>query len=138
MSEGFGRVARAIAQLTGSPPVFLLAIFIVIAWALAGPIVGFSDTWQLAINTGTTVVTFLMVFLIQNTQNRDSQAVQLKLNELIHAVGGARDDMIDLEEESEERLTNERERFREIASQLTEVSEDADDAARSVRSALEK
>jgi len=122
MGEAFGRVSRAIAQWTGSPAAFLGAVLIIVLWALAGPVFGFSDTWQLVINTGTTIVTFLMVFLIQNTQNRDSMALQLKLDELIHAVSGARDDMIDLEEEPEERLTEERERFRRVASALGTAS----------------
>lgn len=82
MGESFGRVSRAIAQWTGSPVAFIGAVLIILIWGLAGPVFGFSDTWQLVINTGTTIVTFLMVFLIQNTQNRDSMALQLKLDEL--------------------------------------------------------
>jgi len=124
MGEAFGRIARAIAQWTGSPPAFLGAALVIALWALAGPVFGFSDTWQLVINTSTTIVTFLMVFLIQNTQNRDSMALQLKLDELIHAVSGARDEMIDLEEEPEERLVQERERFRQVASTLGDASQE--------------
>lgn len=122
MGESFARVSRSIAQWTGSRTAFLTAVLVIIGWAIAGPVFGFSDTWQLVINTGTTIVTFLMVFLIQNTQNRDSMALQLKLDELIHAVSGARNEMIDLEEESEERLAHERERFRRVASALGETS----------------
>ena len=79
----FQRFAKWISQVSGSPPAFGLALATIIAWGITGPLFGFSDTWQLVINTGTTIVTFLMVFLIQNTQNRDSQAIQVKLDELI-------------------------------------------------------
>ncbi|HRC62437.1 MAG TPA: low affinity iron permease family protein [Dehalococcoidia bacterium] len=132
MSDVFGRLSRSIAQLSGSPIAFLIAVLIIIVWAVAGPVFGFSDTWQLVINTGTTIVTFLMVFLIQNTQNRDSTAVQLKLDELIHATGAARNEMIALEEDSEARLTREQERFRQVAAELNEASGDALEAARLV------
>lgn len=90
-------------MIAGSPYAFLGAISIVVVWAISGPMFGFSDTWQLAINTGTTIVTFLMVFLIQNTQNRDSKAMQLKLDELIRATK-ARDSFVDLEDLTDEEL----------------------------------
>jgi len=137
VGEAFGRIARSIAQWTGSPIAFLGAVLIIVGWAVAGPVFGFSDTWQLVINTSTTIVTFLMVFLIQNTQNRDSMALQLKLDELIHAMSGARDEMIDLEEEPEERLVQERERFRHVASALGEASTETAEAAEAIDDAVE-
>ena len=100
----FGAASRHIANATGRPAAFLLAGGVVLAWAVSGPWFHYSDTWQLVINTGTTVVTFLMVFLIQNTQNRDSEALQLKLDELIRAVKGANNAMIDLESLEQEQL----------------------------------
>jgi len=104
MKNVFRKVAHTISLGTGNAITFLCAILIVIIWALTGPVFGFSDTWQLVINTGTTVITFLMVFLIQNTQNRDSKAVQLKLDELIHATKGARGSFVNLEDLSDEDL----------------------------------
>jgi low affinity Fe/Cu permease len=96
--------ARGAARAAGRPLTFVLASLIVLTWALTGPVFHFSDTWQLVINTGTTIVTFLMVFLIQNTQNRDSEAIQLKLDELIRSCGGAHNAVLDIEELSEEEL----------------------------------
>jgi low affinity Fe/Cu permease len=100
----FSRLATGAAHLAGKPITFLVAVSLVAIWALSGPMFGFSDTWQLVINTSTTIVTFLMVFLIQNTQNRDTLAVQLKLAELIIAVKGAKDDIATAEDLSEEEL----------------------------------
>jgi low affinity Fe/Cu permease len=100
----FYRFAKATARATGHPSSFALAAMIILGWMITGPIFGFSDTWQLVINTGTTIVTFLMVFLIQNTQNRESQAVQLKLDELIRATQGAHNALLDLEELTEREL----------------------------------
>jgi low affinity Fe/Cu permease len=100
----FGRFAQLAAHAMGHPLAFALAVLVILGWALTGPVFGFSDTWQLVINTGTTIVTFLMVFLIQNTQNRESAAVQLKLDELIRAQLGAHNVLLDLEELSEEEL----------------------------------
>jgi len=105
MSKLFARVASAIATAAGSPLAFILAVALVLVWILTGPIFGFSDTWQLVINTGTTIVTFLMVFLIQNSQNRDTRALHLKLDELLRAMKGAREDrFLDLEDLDEHTL----------------------------------
>ena len=104
----FGRVATRVSNATGSAWTFALAIALIIAWATTGPVFGFSDTWQLIANTFTTLVTFLMVFLIQNTQNRDAKATQLKLDELIRAVAEARNQFIDAEDEPEEQIEREK------------------------------
>ena len=100
----FTKFARWAATASGRPITFVLAVGIIAVWAVTGPLFGFSDTWQLVINTGTTIVTFLMVFLIQNTQNRDAQVMQLKLDELIRAVEQARNELVDMEDLSDEEL----------------------------------
>ena len=102
--NAFNNFAKHCSAVVGSPWAFVLAVIIVIAWVATGPQFAYSDTWQLVINTGTTIVTFLMVFLIQNTQNRDAKAVHLKLDELIHGVHGARNSLIDLENLSDQEL----------------------------------
>jgi low affinity Fe/Cu permease len=104
MSELFRRFARKISEVLGRAEVFLGAVLAIVIWAALGPIYHYSDTWQLVINTATTIVTFLMVFLIQNTQNRDAKAIQLKLDELIRGVQGARTGLVRLEELSDEDL----------------------------------
>ena len=104
LREKFRKFARDTACALGSSTAFLAALVVVIIWAITGPMFGFSDTWQLVINTGTTIVTFLMVFLIQATQNRDSEAIHLKLDELIRAVGKARTGLVGLEKMAEEEL----------------------------------
>ena len=111
----FTRFANGAARATGKPVTFLLAVMVVVVWAITGPLFGFSDTWQLVINTGTTIVTFLMVFLIQNSQNRDSEAVQIKLDELIRAVEGAENALLDLEELDECELDEMRKRYLALA-----------------------
>lgn len=104
MSELFRKFARKISEVLGRAEVFLGAVVLIVIWAVLGPIYHYSDTWQLVINTATTIVTFLMVFLIQNTQNRDAKAIQLKLDELIRGVRGARTGLVRLEELSDEEL----------------------------------
>jgi low affinity Fe/Cu permease len=104
MNQFFEQVASKVSAATGRPIAFILALTIIIVWAISGPIFQWSDTWQLVINTGTTIVTFLMVFLIQNAQNRDGCAIQAKLDELIRAVGHARNEFIGIEHLSEQEL----------------------------------
>ena len=101
LSQAFSQAASATSRWTGRPSAFLLCCFVVIVWAVTGPVFNYSDTWQLVINTGTTVVTFLMVFLIQRAQNKDSLAIQLKLNEIVAAIPGASNRLIDIEDLSE-------------------------------------
>ena len=119
MERIFETIAGKVASWTGRPPAFVLALTVIIVWGVTGPIFHYSDTWQLIINTGTTIVTFLMVFLIQNTQNRDSKAIQLKLDELIRSLSGARNKMMDLETLSDEDL----EKFQKEFERLRKRSE---------------
>ena len=111
----FSRFAKLTARVTGKPVTFMIAVSVVVAWAITGPVFGFSDTWQLVINTGTTIITFLMVFLIQSTQNRDSEAMQVKLDELIRATHGAQNALLDLEELEEEELDRIKAGYEEMA-----------------------
>jgi len=111
----YSRFAKAAAHFCGRPRVFVLAVAIIAVWIVTGPLFGFSDTWQLVINTGTTIITFLMVFLIQNTQNRDTEAIQVKLDELIRATQGAHNALLDLEELEEESLDAFRARYEALA-----------------------
>lgn len=117
MSAGstYSSLAKAAARFTGKPATFLLAVLVIVAWAVTGPLFKFSDTWQLVINTGTTIVTFLMVFLIQNTQNRDTEAMQVKLDELIRATKGAHNALLDLEELDEKALRKFKQRYEALA-----------------------
>jgi len=112
----YSRFAKATARLSGRPKTLLLALFIVLIWVISGPLFHFSDTWQLVINTGTTIITFLMVFLIQNTQNRDTEAIQVKLDELIRATNGAHNALLDLEELEEEELDAFKAKYEALAS----------------------
>jgi low affinity Fe/Cu permease len=116
----FNRFAKTTARMAGHPAGFTIAVLVILAWAVTGPIFGWSDTWQLVINTATTIVTFLMVFLIQNTQNRDSEAMQLKLDELIRSVEGAHNALLDLEELSESELDELRDRYEKLAQKARE------------------
>lgn len=116
----FTRLAKWTAHMTGRPVAFFLAALTILVWGITGPLFHFSDTWQLVINTGTTIVTFLMVFLIQCTQNRDAEAVQVKLDELIRAVEGAHNALLDLEELEEEELDRIHARYRRLASSARE------------------
>ena len=111
----FSYIARRLAVLSGRPATFLLALAAVLLWALSGAFFGYSDTWQLVINTSTTIITFLMVFLIQNTQNRDTEAIQIKLDELIRATQGAHNALLNLEELEDHQLERYRRRYAELA-----------------------
>jgi low affinity Fe/Cu permease len=111
----FDHFARSWSRLTGKPLAFNIAMLVILSWVITGPLFGFSDTWQLIINTATTIVTFLMVFLIQHTQNRDTDALQVKLDELIRAIEGANDELLDLEEMEEEELALLRKQYVELA-----------------------
>jgi low affinity Fe/Cu permease len=117
VSDTFRIFARRSSAILGSPWAFAAAILIIMVWALTGPVFHFSDTWQLIINTGTTIVTFLMVFLIQNTQNRDAKAMHLKLDEVIRALKKARNEMVDLEELSDEELGKLEDQFRRVRTE---------------------
>jgi low affinity Fe/Cu permease len=112
----YSRFAKAAAHFCGRPRVFTFAVAIIAVWLVTGPIFGFSDTWQLAVNTGTTIITFLMVFLIQNTQNRDTEAIQLKLDELIRATQGAHNALLDLEELEEANLDVFKSKYQALAA----------------------
>src|ERR1700692_1433742 len=127
-SSWFVNFAKTTSHAAGRPAAFLVAAAVIMVWGITGPIFHFSDTWQLVINTGTTIVTFLMVFLIQNTQNRDARAIHLKLNELIHAVDKAKNRMIDVENLSDlelDELARTYEKIRTSAEQRHHASHDA-------------
>jgi len=112
----YARFAKAASRFCGRPRVFTLAVVFILAWLVTGPLFEFSDTWQLVINTSTTIVTFLMVFLIQNTQNRDTEAIQIKLDELIRATQGAHNALLDLEDIEEKNLDAFRSKYRALAA----------------------
>lgn len=122
MHDLFDKFAHKASKAVGSPWAFTLSTFILIVWAVSGPLLGFSQTWQLIINTGTTIITFLMVFLIQNTQNRETQAINLKLNELLNKTKGTRKSLIDLEELSEDELEKLQKEFRTRAKKKPKVT----------------
>ncbi len=125
MRNAFRIFARTSSSVLGSAWAFIVAILIIVVWAVTGPMFHFSDTWQLIINTGTTIVTFLMVFLIQNTQNRDAKAVHLKLDELIRALHGARNHLVDLEKLSDEEL-------KKLEDEFGRIHKKAEDTRKSV------
>lgn len=134
----FTRFARTTSAVTGRPATFILAVLVVIVWAFSGPFFNYSDTWQLVINTGTTVVTFLMVFLIQNTQNRDSMAVQLKLDELIRSIKEASNEFVDLEERDERDLKSKHEEMLQKVKQAEKTMDEASDTLRDASEAVAK
>jgi len=120
-SSWFSDFARKTARAAGQPVVFALAAAVIVLWLITGPFFGFSDTWQLIINTGTTIVTFLMVFLIQNTQNRDSEAMHIKLDELIRAIDGAHNALLNLEDLGERELDRIRTDYTRLAEEARET-----------------
>lgn len=115
LNEKFRKFSVCVAKFAGTPIAFTISLFVIVAWALVGPVFHYSDSWQLVINTGTTIITFLMVFLIQNMQNRDAKAIHLKLDELIRAKKGARNQLLTLENLSEEELTALEQQFIKLA-----------------------
>lgn len=124
MASRFANISNKISMAAGNYKTFLLAFVIIVVWAVSGPIFGFSDTWQLVINTGTTIVTFLMVFLIQNTQNRDAAAVHLKLDELINALEAADDRVIAAESIPEEKMAEWKEHYAELSESQDTIEKD--------------
>jgi low affinity Fe/Cu permease len=144
LSYWFSEFSKWAARVTGRPIVFGLAVAMIVVWAVSGPLFGFSDTWQLVINTTTTIVTFLMVFLIQNTQNRDTGAMQIKLDELIRALEGAHKALLDLEELEEPEIERIRKDYRDMAERAREGLQngqkdtDTEDVQRSAKKSLGK
>ena len=133
MKDFFNKVALWTSRQSGRVSTFMVAVLMVVVWAVSGPMFHFSDTWQLVINTGTTIVTFLMVFLIQNTQNRDTQAIQIKLDELIRCTNQARNGLINLEDASEDKLQEVKEEFAKVKEgaiheRLEDVEEELDES----------
>lgn len=136
--DAFSVFARATSQVLGTAWAFVLAILIIVVWALTGPTFHYSDTWQLIINTGTTIVTFLMVFLIQNTQNRDAKAAHLKLDELIRALKGARNNLVDLEKLSDDQLKALEEQFTRLRQRAEKTADKAERKAEKAEEKAEK
>lgn len=135
LRRAFDRFAGASSQRAGSPWAFGLAIFVLLAWAMSGPVFGFSDTWQLIINTGTTIVTFLMVFLLQHTQNKDACALQIKLDALIAATDAASNRLIDIESLSDRELETMRRLFKKMADESPRVNAHSERDERRIRTA---
>ena len=125
MTELFLKIAQWTSRRAGCASTFGIAVLVVVIWALAGPLFGFSDTWQLIINPGTTIVTFLMVFLIQHTQNRDTQAIHIKLDELIRATNQARNTLINLEDNSDEKLSEIKQEFSAVKNSASEAPKES-------------
>ena len=138
VSQIFSRAAQWTAQQCGRASTFALACFVIVVWAVTGPVFKYSDTWQLIINTGTTIVTFLMVFLMQNTQNRDTASIQLKLDELIRANENARNAMLSLEDLTEEQLRRIKATFSQLAEPPAEVHRELAEASDHLEKANEK
>lgn len=122
MKKLFGKFAKIIADKAGGPYAFIIAALFIVGWAICGPIFKFSDTWQLVVNTSTTIVTFLMVFLIQNTQNRDTAALQIKLDELIYVTKNAQNALLDLEELDEKTQKSIRDKYEQYASEARKTA----------------
>ena len=123
MKDLFHKLAQKVSVAVGSPLAFILAIFAIVAWGVSGPMFHYSDTWQLVINTSTTIVTFLMVFLIQNTQNRDARVMHLKLDELIRATDPARNSLLDLEDLSDKEIEKLEREFKSLRTQIQAIKE---------------
>jgi low affinity Fe/Cu permease len=121
----FTRLSQAVAHWTGRPQTFIGAAALIVVWALSGPFFGYNDSWQLVVNTSTTIVTFLMVFIIQNSQNRDTAAMQIKLDELICRLEGAREELLDLEELDEDKLEAIRDEFEAMAAKARKLARSA-------------
>lgn len=129
MNERFRKFAGVVATVVGSAWAFCIAVFAVVLWAVSGPLFGYSDHWQLIINTTTTIVTFLIVFLIQNTQNRDARAIHLKLDELIRALRGARNQLVDLEALTDEELDRLQEEFQRLRRRAKATARPGNDSS---------
>lgn len=123
MNDLFRKIANSISLLAGSPWAFIVAVIFILTWVVTGPLFGFSDSWQLVVNTGTNIITLLMVFLIQNTQNRDTKAVHLKLDELLKGDKGARNSLIDVEDVSDEELETLQDEFKNLHESYTKELE---------------
>jgi low affinity Fe/Cu permease len=136
MNDWFRKFATKASEAIGSPWAFLIALLVTIVWAVLGPFLGFSDSWQLWINTGSTISTGLIVFLIQNTQNRDAKAIHLKLDELLRGVEGARTGLVDLEDLSDEELKKLQQQFQRLREQQTTQVEDNIKAVEAVEDEL--
>ena len=134
MNHFFERISARVAFAAGQPHAFILAVLVIIVWAVTGPLFQWSDTWQLVINTGTTIVTFLMVFLIQNTQNRDAKAVHLKLDELIRALGPARNKLVDLEKLSDDELKTLETEFEKLRKKAEGAKEEVEELKETAKS----
>jgi len=134
IADAFHFFANKCAQAVGSPWSFVIAVVLIVAWGVSGPLFGYSDTWQLVINTSTTIITFMVVFLIQNTQNRDAHAMHLKLDELIRALKGARNRLIDLEEMSEDELKALEKEFHRVQSAREDAEDENDEGEDQPRS----
>ena len=137
-SLGFSRLARGAARIAGHPSAFLVALAVVILWVASGPLFGFSDTWQLVINTGTTIITFLMVFLLQHSQNRDTIAMQLKLDELVRSIKPAENAVLDIDDLEDEELETLFAKYRQLAHEARRKKQAAASARGELADAVPK